>query len=895
MSRLLTGPRRYAEMAPTTSQGSEPIQNQPQTHHTTTADPFSQTKHQHDHPATSPYGQTKTQSGQFNFNQQTSSPYNPQARAQETHYADPSQQTSGHVNKTATTPVSDQKPRRRSSKSKQIDTEKIPRPDTHAESSYAPVNYVTSAYTGPPPSYTNYITTDDGNAGPRFVRSTFYKVPTEESLINSTHIPLGLVIQPLADTTAEEEPVPVTDYGEIGPFRCNRCRAYVNPNWIFTQQGSMAVCNICKMSNEVPKEYYSPLDSNNQRQDRNERPELCKGVYEFLAPSSYNSRAVVTPNIIFCIEASSTSYLSGILHQVFSSLQSLLDYIPSPELTKICIMTYDTGVNFFKVPDDLTKEISIINVPDIETSCLPYPKSYFFLSLQDERDKINYLIERIIKYYESSEKMHKGVHGTCFGAALIDACDMLLQDGGRVLMFTTQAPVAGVGKIKRRDDYKLSGTDKEKTLYVSQSDDYNTWAKRCLEKRVSLDLFCFAPEYFDLVTIGQVSGATGGNIYYYPNYKPTLDGERLHYDIARNLTRYVGYDAVMTIRTCQGIAFLDYITPTGRRPVPEIEFSTIDADTTINAYFKHDEKLTAEDVTFQVAMLYTNPYGQRVIRVLNYKIITSNDIVAIFKSCDVEAVAQLLIKRNITHISTTAVPQIRKTFQELVVNILYAYRHHCASTSSPTQLILPESLKVLPVYILATFKSHILRVGGEIRPDDRAYDLFRFIKMPLNVLSNVLYVKLYALHTIWVDDEYAPGNIVEGRVVLGPNLASTDEKIDDNGMYLLDNGETLYIYVKKGIDPIFIQHLFGVETYQEVASLTSFPEYVESEYFTKVSNIIDQLRKNKNSSYQPVRIVTEKDPSEQSVLNLLVEDERLGEAYGSFLINVHKQIQDKMT
>lgn len=901
--KILGGRRRYAELSePPKSYPSESTAA-PSNHNPQVSGPFGYQQNSSGYNSTSgPFGGQATQAASsYPESQSSINSYGSQSNPQQSNQYPESNTSLNEPSSSYKQPAkasmtaSDQKPRRKSSKSKQIDTDKIPRPDTNHESSYDPKNYVTSSLANPPPSYTNYITTDDGNAGPRYIRSSYYKFPTEDGLANNTQVPLGLIIQPLADPSADEEAVPVMDYGEQGPFRCNRCRAYVNPNWIFTQNGSIAVCNICRMNNEVPKEYYCPIDEVGNRRDKLEKPELSKGVYEFLAPSGYHTRALVTSNIVFCIEASSATYLSGIFHQIFSSLQSLLDYLPSPELTKICIVTYDTGINFFKAPDDLSKEMTVINVPDTETSCLPFPKNYLFLNLQNDREKINYLIERIIKYYDSNEKIQKGVYGTCFGAALVDCCDFLAQDGGRVLTFTTQAPISGLGKINRRDDYKLYGTDKEKTLFVPQSDEYANWAKKWLENRISVDLFCFAPEYFDIVTIGQVSGITGGNLYYYPTFKANYDGEKLHYDLARNLTRYTGYDAVMTIRTCQGISFLDYVTPTGRRPVPEVEFAAIDADATINAYLKHDEKLTGDDVTIQVALLYTNPYGQRVIRVLNLKVSTSNDIVTIFRSCDVEAASQLILKRNIINISSTPINQIRKTLTDLLVAVLYNYRFHCANTSSPTQLILPESLKVLPMYVLATFKAHMLRIGGDARPDSRAYDLFRFIKTPLNVLSNLLYIKMYPLHTIWTDDVHAPGNIVDGRTVLGGNLAATDEKIDDDGIYLLDNGEFLYIYVKKNVDPLFIQHLFGVETFQDVANLTSFPEYIESEYFTKVFNIIEQLRKNKNSSYQPVRIVTEKDPSEPNLLNLLIEDERLGETYSAFLCNVHKFIQDKLT
>lgn len=45
------------------------------------------------------------------------------------------------------------------------------------------------------------------------------------------------------------------------------------------------------------------------------------------------------------------------------------------------------------------------------------------------------------------------------------------------------------------------------------------------------------------------------------------------------------------------------------------------------------------------------------------------------------------------------------------VRILAAYRKHCASSASPGQLILPESFKVLPLYMLGLKKSAAMRRG----------------------------------------------------------------------------------------------------------------------------------------------------------------------------------------
>lgn len=49
---------------------------------------------------------------------------------------------------------------------------------------------------------------------------------------------------------------------------------------------------------------------------------------------------------------------------------------------------------------------------------------------------------------------------------------------------------------------------------------------------------------------------------------------------------------------------------------------------------------------------------------------------------------------------TTPLAQLREKMTNSCVNILYTYRKFCATASSSGQLILPEALKLLPLYTL---------------------------------------------------------------------------------------------------------------------------------------------------------------------------------------------------
>ena len=378
-------------------------------------------------------------------------------------------------------------------------------------------------------------------------------------------------------------------------------------------------------------------------------------------------------------------------------------------------------------------------------------------------------------------------------------------------------------------------------------------------------------------------------------YNSVFDGEKLHYDLSRNLTRYVGYDAVMKVRTSQGISLSEYVTACGRSPLPEMEFSIIDADSALNIYLKIDEKIVDADAYIQNAILYTNQYGQRIIRVINLAIGTSNDLTTIFRCIDVEASSQLIFRKNFQSINSVSIKTIRENIISTVVNILHSYRLNCASTSSTAQLILPESLKLLPLYSHCALKMNILRNGNDVRPDDRSYDLHRLSKLPLNIMSSLLYMKIYPIHKIYDNtDQYSPGNIIDDKVILGSTIGCSEEGMESNGIYVCDNNDIIYVYVKNSANGNILKELFGVDNVSEVARLQSFPMTIITDFAVRVNNIIEQLRRNKNGSYQSVRILTEADPLQPYFLSLLVEDaSKLGESYSDFLCNVHTLIQQK--
>ena len=74
------------------------------------------------------------------------------------------------------------------------------------------------------------------NADPSYQRCTVNAIPTNNSLLKKSNIPLGLILTPYRSLKEGDEPVPVITDTVIA--RCRRCRAYINPYVQFIDGGN---------------------------------------------------------------------------------------------------------------------------------------------------------------------------------------------------------------------------------------------------------------------------------------------------------------------------------------------------------------------------------------------------------------------------------------------------------------------------------------------------------------------------------------------------------------------------------------------------------------------------------------------------------------------------------
>ena len=112
---------------------------------------------------------------------------------------------------------------------------------------------------------------------------------------------------------------------------------------------------------------------------------------------------------------------------------------------------------------------------------------------------------------------------------------------------------------------------------------------------------------------------------------------------------------------------------------------------------------------------------------------------------------------------------------------LACYRKNCASPSSAGQLILPECMKLLPVYTNCLIKNGILSGGSDISTDERSFQMMRCNAMSIKESVPFFYPRLLPLHDTDVDS-----------TVLPQPIRCSYERLKDNGVYLLGKS---YLYL----------------------------------------------------------------------------------------------------
>ncbi|XP_066519103.1 protein transport protein Sec24C isoform X4 [Hoplias malabaricus] len=777
---------------------------------------------------------------------------------------------------------------------KRLDPDSIPSPiqvieDDKANKGNEP--FVTGVRGQAPPLVTtNFQVKDQGNASPRFIRCTAYNMPCTSDMAKQSQVPLAAVIKPLATLPPEETPPYLVDHGESGPLRCNRCKAYMCPYMQFIEGGRRFQCGFCSCVTEVPPHYFQHLDHTGKRVDCYDRPELSMGSYEFLATVDYckNNKFPQPPAFIFLIDVSYNAVKNGMVKIVCQELKTLLDYLPreNPDEVqsniRVGFVTYNKVLHFYNVKSSLAQPQMMV-VSDVADMFVPLLDG-FLVSVTESRVVIESLLDQIPDMFADTRETE-----TVFGPVIQAGLEALkaADCAGKLFVFHSSLPIAEApGKLKNREDKKLVGTDKEKSLFQPQVGFYANLAKECVAQGCCVDLFLFPNQYVDVATLGVVPTSTGGSIYKYTYFQAQSDQERFLNDLRKDIQKQVGFDAVMRVRTSTGIRATDFFGAFYMSNTTDVELAGLDCDKTITVEFRHDDKLSEETgALMQCAVLYTSCSGQRRLRVHNMAVNCCAQLADLYRNCETDTIINFFAKYAYRSVLTHPTKNVRDSLVNQCAQILACYRKNCASPSSAGQLILPECMKLLPVYLNCVLKSDVLHPGADVSLDDRAY--LRQLVSTMDVADShvFFYPRLLPVHKLDVESDALPMAIRD-----------SEERLSKGGVYLLETGLNLFLWVGANAQQELLQNIFGTSAFNQIDSnMTSLP-ILDNSYSKKLREIVESLRAHR-SRYMKLMVVKQEDKLELIFKHFLVEDKNNsgGASYVDFLCHMHKEIRQLLS
>nr|XP_025617227.1 protein transport protein Sec24-like CEF [Arachis hypogaea] len=548
----------------------------------------------------------------------------------------------------------------------------------------------------------------------------------------------------------------------------------------------------------------------------------------------------------FLIDVSMNAVQTGATAAACSAINQVISDLPEGPRTLVGVATFDSTIHFYNLKRALQQPLMLI-VPDVHDVYTPL-QTDVIVPLSECRQHLELLLESIPTMFQNNRTSE-----SAFGAAIKAAFLAMKSTGGKLLVFQSVLPSVGICALSAREAEgrtNMSAGEKEAHKLLQPADKaFKELAVEFAEYQVCVDLFVTTQTYVDIASISVIPRTTGGQVYYYYPFSALSDPAKLFNDLRWNITRPQGFEAVMRVRCSQGIQVQEYYGNFCKRIPTDVDLPGIDCDKTFMVTLKHDDKLQdGSECTFQCALLYTTVYGQRRIRVITLSLPVTSMLSNLFRAADLDTQFCCFLKQAASEIPSKPLPLVREQVTNLCINALYSYRKFCATVSSSGQLILPEALKLLPLYTLALTKSTGLRTDGKI--DERSFWINYVSSLSCPLAIPLVYPRMVAIHDL--DSKV----FIESEESVIPSfLPLSSEHISEEGIYLLENGYDCLIYVGEAASPETVRRLFGVASIDEIPTLQH-----DNPLSKRLNEVVNEIRRQR-CSYLRLKLCRKGDQS----------------------------------
>ncbi|VDB95508.1 unnamed protein product [Peniophora sp. CBMAI 1063] len=690
------------------------------------------------------------------------------------------------------------------------------------------------------------------NAPQTYQRCTVGAFPANGATASKAKLPLALVINPYRSVGEGEEDVRLVNDAVIA--RCRRCRTYINPYVQFVDNNNRWKCCMCGMTNDVPQAFDWDV-INNCSADRWARTELNYGLVDFVAPTEYMVRPPQPLYYVFLLDVSHAAVNSGMLATVSRTLLDNLDSLPNEDdRTKIALIGFDTALYFFHVQPNAT-DANMFVVADVDDVFLPRPPFDLLVNLKEAREALEALLDSFPNIFKDSTSP-----GSALGSALEIGFQLMAPVGGKLIVLSASLPTVGAGALKNREEPKVLGTPKESGLLQPASAFYKTFAIECSRMQVSVDMFLFGLSYQDIATLTCLPHYTSGQAFFYPAFNAARpeDSEKVSRELGVVLAMPIMVEAVTRVRVSGGLRTKAFHGNFFVRSTDLLAMPTVPQDNGYVVELAIEDTLPTPLVVMQTAILHTTAAGERRVRVITTAVPTTQNVNDVFASVDCGALAATLAARAAAKTLTHKLEDAREMLVAKVADILIAYKG-CIGTGGVNaggQLSLPENMRAFPLLILGLLKNIALRQSAQIPPDLRAWAQYLLTALPCDALLGYLHPNFYSLHNM--PDECGVRD-QGGRVTMPLLNPLSSERFERHGLFLIEDGQTMFLWVGRDAVPRLIEDVFGLPNYEALRSGKISLPVLENEFSARVRAVVQGAREARRGPFWPTLYLVKED------------------------------------
>lgn len=628
------------------------------------------------------------------------------------------------------------------------------------------------------------------------LRPTMSTLPATPQIADSIDLPIGLSLNPFAETQLNE-----VDFSEHGNriIRCRKCSAYINPFTTFVEGGRRWQCILCRSQTDVPKEYFSPVDpSTGQRHDIMRRPELLHCSVDFYPTPEFLRRPPRRTVFLVMLDCSFSAVTSGLLKSMCNGVLAALEAMKEDDVMHMGVLGFDGTVYFFNLnptlsaprmmaSPDTVNDVAVMNDDfKLERVELPCLISDLIVPVSESYKLLRATFEAIPEIFANTKDV-----GCAFGPALTAAITMLEESGGKLLTSIANIPSDGEGKLKPRFSTGLVNKPKEYTLCTAANDWYKQRALGCSNCSISIDIFAGSSNELDLTTIAPLARFTSGSIH---RASPITMGG-IEGQVKRTLTRFTAFDSVLRVRTSTGLIIPNFYGHCHVRQPDLVALAVADEDSSYSVEFSLGPKFTERFAYVQFAIVYTTRTRQRRIRVHTLQLPVSSSVNRVLNSINSIGMASFLAKMCVD----TAVSNPFTTAQEKVttklVNALRTARLQMEAQGvqcNPQTLCIPTSMRFLPQLLNGFFRCAATSISTtqSLTPDERVASMSAIISCPPD--------SLVPFFVPWFYEAYSPYANIEQ---LPARVYASQSLITSHGVFLLHMGSAIIMWVGKSLHP----------------------------------------------------------------------------------------------